>query len=101
MKDLPSAIRDAHDEGRSDTRTMLASGEMSDEYANKLARGSLGLAFWIAAATSVWLLLGRHWAWWKVALLFLFAWYALSIALGMFQALVIGAILARRKRHAP
>ena len=98
MEDLPNAIRDAHDEGRSDTRDMLASGEMSDEYAHKLARGSFGIAFWIAAAISAWLLLGRHWAWWKAALLFPVAWLLLAVTLAMLQALAVGTILARRRK---
>ena len=90
MGNLPDELRKAHDQGRIDTREMLRSGVMSDEYAYKLAKGSFGLTFWFAVVTCCWLAFGMRWPLWALAIGFFPGWFVAAI---IWAAIQVGAIM--------
>jgi hypothetical protein len=79
MPDFEMKLRSAHDQGRMDTREVLRSGEMPEDYTYKLVKGSFGLTFWVVVIGSIWLVFGSHWSFWIVALLFLPAWMVVAV----------------------
>lgn len=80
MTKVSDEMREAHDQGRVDTRHVIKAGEMSHEYALKLVKGSCGLAIWLAVGSGLCLYLLRGWHFW-------------SALLGAFAVWVVGSFL--------
>jgi hypothetical protein len=89
MPDFKDDLKGAHDQGRADTREILRSGKMSDEYSRKLTKGSFGLTLWVLIGGACWLVLGAHWSLWLVVALFLPAWFLAGVAWALVQLAAI------------